>query len=95
MVRDYFAYPYSTKNSTFRIYRELIDSAFRGFEDSENLKVNETATITMRKNGKIYQIKINDITSDMESKDEVISIEINKEQPSKPSDKDKHPYFPE
>ena len=39
--------------------------------------------------------KIKDITSDMESKDEVISIEINKEQPSKPSDKDKHPYFPE
>ncbi len=95
MVRNYFAYPYNSNNNPINVYRELIESAFRGFEDSDNLKVNETATITMRKNGKIYQIKIKDITSDMESKDEVISIEINKEQPSKPSDEDKHPYYPE
>ena len=77
MVRDYFTNPYSPLNNrTLKTYQDLIHSAFRGFDDSEKLKETETATITMRKNGKIYQIQIKDITSQMENKDEVISVEV-------------------
>lgn len=100
MVKDYFAYPYSPMNNrTLRMYRDLIDSAFRGFDDSEKLKETETATITMRKNGKIYQIQIKDITSQMENKDEVISVEVKKDSQINPKDekyRDKyHPDYTE
>ena len=81
------------------MYRDLIDSAFRGFDDSEKLKETETATITMRKNGKIYQIQIKDITSQMENKDEVISVEVTKDSQFNPKDEkygDKyHPDYTE
>ena len=86
-------------NRTLRMYRDLIDSEFRGFDDSEKLKETETATITMRKNGKIYQIQIKDITSQMENKDEVISVEVKKDSQFNPKDekyRDKyHPDYTE
>jgi hypothetical protein len=97
MVRDYFTYPYNPLNNrTMRMYRDLIDSAFRGFDDSEKLKETETATITMRKNGKIYQIQIKDITSQMENKDEVISVEVKQDSQFNPKGKkDEDKYYSE
>ena len=88
MTKEYFTYPFNPLNNrTLRMYRDLIDSAFRGFDDSEKLKETETATITMRKNGKIYQIQIKDITSQMENKDEVISVEVKKDSQYNPKGK--------
>jgi len=95
MVRDYFTNPYSPLNNrTLRMYRDLIDSAFSGFDDSKNLKETETATITMRKNGKIYQIQIKDITSQMENKDEVISVEVKQDSQFNPKGKKNEEKYP-
>ena len=93
MVRDYNPYYPFGENRTLRMYREIMDSAFGGFKEYNSMKTNETATITLRKDGKIYRVQIKDITDEMENKDEVISVEVKKENnPKKTSKGDDKPY---
>jgi len=87
MVRDYNPYYPFGENRTLRLYRDIMDSAFGGFKEYNSMKTNETATITLRKDGKIYRVQIQDITDEMESKDEVISVEVKKENKPKKSSK--------
>jgi len=79
------------------LYQELMNQAFSALdESSEDVSVMETAIITLKRNGRVYQIKIEDITAPKEDKDEIISIKIENKSDSKSEhDEDSENYYTE
>jgi len=65
-------------SSRFTLYNELMNQAMGALTEiaQDDLKSSETATITIRKNGRIYRVSIQDITEEQESDDEIISVSI-------------------
>jgi len=63
--------------SKYSLFQEIINQSLGELgEEYPRLLPNEIATITMKRNGRLYAINIRDITDLQEDKDEIISIEI-------------------
>ena len=69
-------------------HQDIMNAAFGSLgEQAPKMDVNEVATITLKKEGRIYKVKIQDITDLQEEKDEIISIEIDSSKDDAQADK--------